>query len=107
MAQTLGTVTKIDDRYEGILNMISIRTRIRILPNKNKSSDGAPDYRIYADHNVEIGGGWNKISKTSGKTYLSLTLAAPEFGPSIIHANLGHAAGEGEAVMAILWNPKG
>ena len=106
MAQTLGTVTKIDDRYEGMLNMLSLRTRIRILPNKSKSSDGAPDYRIFAAHNVELGGAWIKVSKTSGKTYLSLTLATPEFGPSKIHANLGHASGEDENTYAILWNPK-
>jgi uncharacterized protein (DUF736 family) len=45
---------------------------------------------------VEIGTGWSKKGETSGKDYVSLSLAAPEFGPKKLYANLGRAAGSDE-----------
>ncbi len=43
---------------------------------------------------VEIGAGWVRKGETSGKDYVSLSLAAPEFGPRKLSANLGRAAGQ-------------
>lgn len=43
---------------------------------------------------TEIGTGWVRTGETSGKEYVSLSLAAPEFGPRKLYANLGHAAGQ-------------
>lgn len=109
MAQTLGYVTKIETGgYEGTLSTMSLRKRIRILPNPAKESDAQPDFRVYTEDRVEIGGGWNRVGKNSGSPYVSLTFAAPEFGPAKIYANLGRAAGQDDPdVMAILWNPLG
>ncbi|MEQ1523164.1 MAG: DUF736 family protein, partial [Aestuariivirga sp.] len=43
---------------------------------------------------------------TSGKDYVSLAIAAPEFGPKRLYANLGKAAGsEDEDLYAVIWNP--
>ena len=107
MAQALGYVTKTEvGGYEGTLAMMSLKKRIRILPNRTKETDAQPDYRVYTEDRVEIGGGWNRVGKASGTPYVSLTFAAPEFGPHKICANLGRAAGQDdESVMAILWNP--
>ena len=107
MAQALGYVTKTEvGGYEGTLAMMSLKKRIRILPNRTKETDAQPDYRVYTEDRVEIGGGWNRVGKASGTPYVSLTFAAPEFGPHKIYANLGRAAGQDdESVMAILWNP--
>lgn len=107
MAQALGYVTKTEaGGYEGTLAMMSLKKRIRILPNRAKETDAQPDYRVYTEDRVEIGGGWNRVGKASGNPYVSLTFAAPEFGPHKIYANLGRAAGQDdESVMAILWNP--
>ena len=42
----------------------------------------------------------------SEKSYVSLSLAAPEFGPRKLYANLGRAAGQDDdSVYAIIWNP--
>ena len=42
----------------------------------------------------------------SGKSYVSLSLAAPEFGPRKLYANLGRAAGQDDDdVFALIWNP--
>ena len=108
MAQALGYVTKTETGgYEGTLAMVSLKKRIRILPNRVKENDAQPDFRVYTEDRVEIGGGWNRIGKVSGNAYVSLTFSAPEFGPSKIYANLGRAAGQDDQdVMAILWNPQ-
>ena len=54
---------------------------------------------------VEIGAGWMRRSETSGRDYVSLSLAAPEFGPRRLYANLGQAAGGAEDRFALIWNP--
>ena len=55
---------------------------------------------------VEIGAAWNKVGETSGKDYVSLSLAAPEFGPRKLYANLGRAAGQDDDdAYAVIWNP--
>ena len=108
MAQALGYVTKNEaGGYEGTLATMSLKKRIRILPNRAKETDAQPDFRVYTEDRVEIGGGWNRVGKVSCNAYVSLTFSAPEFGPSKIYANLGRAAGQDDpAVMAILWNPR-
>lgn len=107
MAQALGYVTQTDKGgFEGTLATMSLNKRIHILPNTAKETDAQPDYRIRTEDGVEIGGGWNRTGRVSGNDYVSLTFAAPEFGPNRIYANLGRAAGEDDR-MAILWNPKG
>jgi uncharacterized protein (DUF736 family) len=55
---------------------------------------------------VEIGAGWIRRGENSGKDYVSLSLAAPEFGPRKLYANLGRAAGQDDdSVFALIWNP--
>ena len=55
---------------------------------------------------VEVGAGWVRRGEISGKDYVSLSLAAPEFGPRRLYANLGRAAGQDdEDALAIIWNP--
>ncbi len=108
MAQSLGTVTKRDNGgFEGTLAMMTLNTRITIVPNETKENDSQPDYRIYAAKGGEIGGGWNRVGKNSGKDYISLTFAHPAFGPARVFANLARAAGQDdEGVLAIIWNPQ-
>jgi uncharacterized protein (DUF736 family) len=102
----IGYVTKGDNgTFKGQLKTLSIRAEITIAANARKANDVQPDYRVYSD-DVEIGGGWNRRSESSGRDYVSLSLAAPEFGPRRLYANLAHAAGEDrEDRFVILWNP--
>lgn len=101
----IGYVTK-DDKgtYMGQLKTLSIRAEITIQLNTRKANDTQPDYRVVSS-DVEIGAGWNRHSETSGRDYVSLSLAAPEFGPRRLYANLGRAAGDDDNRFAILWNP--
>ena len=108
MAQSLGTVMKRENGgYEGTLAMMTLNTKISIVPNEAKENERQPDFRIYAARGNEIGGGWNRVGKNSGKPYVSITLAHPAFGDKRVFANLARAAGsEDESVLAILWNPQ-
>jgi len=109
MAQSLGTVTKRENGgYEGALAMMTLSTKITIIPNEAKENERQPDFRIYASRGGEIGGGWKRIGKNSGKPYVSLTFAHPAFGEKRVFANLARAAGQdSDDVLAILWNPQG
>lgn len=101
----IGYVTRDGEGFKGQLKTLSIRTEIEILPNRSKSSDTQPDYRVSAG-GVEVGAGWVRRGEMSGKDYVSLSLAAPEFGPRRLYANLGRAAGQDdEDAFVIIWNP--
>ena len=101
----IGYVTKHDDgSYKGQLRTLSIRADIDIQPTARKANDRQPDYRVLSD-GVEVGAGWNRLAESSGREYVSLSLAAPEFGPRRLYANLGRAAGEAEDRFAVIWNP--
>lgn len=101
----IGYVTREGTGFKGQLRTLSIRTEIEILLNARKSGDTQPDYRVSAS-GVEVGAGWIRRGEMSGKDYVSLSLAAPEFGPRRLYANLGRAAGQDDDdAFAIIWNP--
>jgi uncharacterized protein (DUF736 family) len=101
----IGYVTRDGNGYKGELKTLSIRADIAIVPNSRKASDVQPDYRVVAG-GAEVGAGWVRRGETSGKDYVSLSLAAPEFGPRRLYANLGRAAGQDDDdAFAIIWNP--
>ena len=100
----IGYVTRDGNGFKGEIKTHSIRTRITIVPNGFKEGDTQPDYRVVAG-GVEVGAGWLRRSEMSGKEFVSLSLAAPEFGPRRIYANLGRAAGQDDDdAFAIIWN---
>lgn len=101
----IGYVTRDNNGFKGQLRTLSIRVEIEITPNPRKTSDSQPDYRVTSG-GVEVGAGWQRRSEGSGNDYVSLSLAAPEFGPRRLYANLGRAAGQDdEDSFAIIWNP--
>ena len=102
----IGYVTKQENGgFKGQIKTLSIRADIDIVPNGAKSSDSQPHFKVIAQ-GVEIGAGWVRTGETSGKEYVSLSLAAPEFGPRKLYANLGRAAGQDDDdTFAIIWNP--
>jgi len=102
----IGHVTKqANGGYKGHLKTLSIRAEIDLVPNASKSADNQPDFRVLTQ-GVEIGAAWIKTGESSGKEYVSLSLAAPEFGPRKLYANLGRAAGQDDDdTFALIWNP--
>lgn len=90
--------------FKGQLRTLSIRAGIDIVPNANQGSGARPAYRVLSD-GVEIGAGWIRRSETSGREYVSLSLAAPEFGPRRLYANLGRRPGRDDEVFELIWTP--
>lgn len=91
--------------FVGQLKTLSIRASIEIRPISEKKDDSHPDYRVLSE-GVEIGAGWVRKGQSSGEAYISLSLAAPEFGPRRLYANLGRAAGsEQPGNYVLIWNP--
>ena len=55
---------------------------------------------------IEIGAIWTRKGETSGKDYVSLSIAAPEFGPKKLQANLGRSEGADDSnLRTVIWNP--
>lgn len=102
---TIGSVRlKKDGSFEGRVKMLSFAANIKIVPVKKKASADHPDYHVYADHGVELGAGWNRKGKESGKDYTSFSFSAPELGDRPIRCNLGRAPGGGEGEYNLIWN---
>jgi len=102
----IGHVTRSDNGFKGHLKTLIINTPIEITANRNKTADKQPDFHVTVG-GVEIGAAWNRIAKKSGNEYVSMQLAAPEFGPRTLYANLGMAAGQDDPdTFAIIWNPE-
>lgn len=102
---SIGYVTRNEDgSFKGQLKTLSIRAEIEIVANTGRTTDTQPHYRVLSD-GVEIGAGWHRRAESSGRDYVSLSLAAPEFGPRRLYANLGQASGGPENRFAVIWNP--
>lgn len=103
---SIGFVTKQSNGgYKGFLKTLKLKADIDIVPNANKSHSDQPDFRVLS-RGFELGAGWTKIGATSQKPYVSLSLAAPEFGAKKLYANLGRAADQDdEDAFAVIWNP--
>ncbi|MEM9422546.1 MAG: DUF736 domain-containing protein [Pseudomonadota bacterium] len=106
MANALGYVSETKSGFEGALAMMNLSAAIRIEKNREKDTDGKPDYRILAgETSTEIGGGWIRKAKNSGREYVSITLADPQIGLRKIYANLAPVKGK-KGRHVILWNPR-
>lgn len=106
MANALGYVTETRSGFEGTLSMMNFSAAVRIEKNAEKSADGQPDYRVLAgDNAIEIGSGWMRKAKASGREYLSITLADPQIGPRRVFANLAPVKGR-KGRHVILWSPR-
>ena len=106
MANALGYVSETKSGFEGALSMMNLSATIRIERNGEKESEGQPDYRIFAgETSTEIGGGWVRKAKSSGRDYVSIPLADPQIGPRKIFANLAPVKGQ-NGRHVILWNPR-
>ncbi len=103
---SIGYVTKQKDgSYKGALKTLKLNQPIEIVPNTTKAHDDQPDFRVYS-RGFELGAAWTRVGQVSEKPYVSLSLAAPEFGPQRLFANLFRAAGQDDDdAFAISWNP--
>jgi uncharacterized protein (DUF736 family) len=104
---TIGIVTRTaKGAFKGTLQTLMMKAQIDIVPNEEKTSDAQPDYRVIAKGGFELGAGWIRHNREQ-QAYISLSLAAPEFGGGRLYANLGRApdSEETEERYAVIWNP--
>src|SRR3546814_6260329 len=73
--------------FRSELRTLAIHAALEILPNRAKPNEVRPDYRVLAD-GLEIGSGWLRRSESSGNIYVSLSIAAPVFGPRRLYLTL-------------------
>ena len=97
---TIGTFSRTEDSYVGTIRTMTINVKAKIIPNKEKTNDKAPDYRVYAG-GAELGAGWREVSKEDEREYLSLKLDDPSFAAPI-RAALFESPDDKTGVM--VWN---
>ncbi len=107
MSKSIGYITPTDNgNFEGNLAM-GINDTIRVLKNEAKTpKSNEPDFRIFGNINGEIGAGWNKIGKTSGKPFISISLEHPNISDKVVYASTGPVKGSKEKALAMVWNPR-
>jgi len=77
MAQ-IGSFTAKDGKYTGTIRTMTINVKAQLVPNEDKTSDSAPDFRLYAG-GAELGAAWREESKDGETPYLSVRLDDPSF----------------------------
>lgn len=95
----IGSFTVSRDGYVGTIRTLTVNVKARIVPNDQKKSDAAPDFRVYAGR-AELGAGWK--ARTNGeepRDYLSIQLDDPSF-PEPIRAALF----EEDGAAYLVWN---
>jgi uncharacterized protein (DUF736 family) len=97
---TIGYFKKVGNDFQGEIITLSLQAKgVRIVAETNRSSDSAPNYRVYAGR-AEIGAAWSKRSEER-RDYISLKLDDPSFNAPI-YANL--IAEEGGEGYTLLWS---
>jgi uncharacterized protein (DUF736 family) len=97
---TIGTFTEKDGRFTGTIRTMTINVRAQLVPNADKSSDGAPDYRLYAG-GAELGAGWQQDSKDGETPYVAIKLDDPSFAAPVRAAFF---ANEEDGTGVLVWN---
>lgn len=96
----IGTFTKTDDSFVGTIRTMTINVKTKIVPNADKASETAPDYRVYAG-GAELGAGWLETAKDDGRDYIAMKLDDPSFAAPIRAAFFEN---EEEATGVMVWN---
>jgi len=82
---TIATFTKTENGYTGEIRTLALNSKLTLIP-ADSTKGKAPDFRVIAGDGIEIGGAWNRKSK-SGNAYLSVRLDDPSF-TAPVYANL-------------------
>jgi uncharacterized protein (DUF736 family) len=91
----IGTFSAVKDGYAGTIRTLTLTTKVQILANDRKQSDGAPDFLIMA-RSAQIGAAWRKTKQGSNDTYLRIKIDDPTL-PQPIWCVLFEATEDGVA----------
>jgi uncharacterized protein (DUF736 family) len=59
---TIGTFTAHEGGYVGTIRTLTINVKTKLVPNKARANDKAPDFRVYAG-GAELGAAWRVAAK--------------------------------------------
>jgi len=96
----IGTFTRTADGFSGSLKTLTLNSKLQFLPETNKTSDSAPDYRIVLG-SLEVGAAWQRTAKESGRDYWSVKLDDPAFAAPL-YASLVEA--DDGKTLNLLWS---
>jgi uncharacterized protein (DUF736 family) len=100
----IGYVIKNDNgSYKGQLRTVSIRADIDIIPNRDKSAETRPDFRVLTQ-GIEISAGWIRRGENSGKEYVSCRSQRPS---AVLASStpISVAPPDDDSVFALIRNP--
>ncbi len=97
----IGTFTRTDNGYSGTIKTLSLSAKVRLVPNRGTEGENAPEYRVLAGTDTEIGAGWKRIGEKAGD-YVSVMLDDPAFVQPI-RANLIRSEAD-EKTFLLLWS---
>ncbi|MGY4382784.1 uncharacterized protein (DUF736 family) [Bradyrhizobium sp. i1.3.6] len=91
---TIGNFTVNGNGFVGTVKTLALGTvKTKIVPAE-RTSDKAPDYRIFAGANIEFGAMWKKKSQDTGREYHSVKPGRPELpGSDLRDAGRGRRRG--------------
>ncbi len=80
----IGNFKATDKGFTGTISTLALKAAVDFEPVERKSSEKAPDYRIFTkDTGYEIGAAWEKTSRETGAHYISVNLDDPSFAAPI------------------------
>jgi uncharacterized protein (DUF736 family) len=98
----IGTFSAVKDGYAGTIRTLMVNSKVRIVANDRKETEGAPDFRIMAG-SVEIGAAWRKTKQGTDESYLRVRLGDPAW-PQPIWGALLETTEDG--VVRLVWRRK-
>lgn len=80
----IGNFKATDNGYVGTIETLTLKVEVEFVPVERKSSEKAPDFRIFAKKTgYELGAGWDTTSRETGARYISTKLDDPSFAAPI------------------------
>ena len=74
----IGAFTKTKTGFSGSIRTLTLDVELTIRPIEKSDADNAPDHRIFAADDREVGAAWSRSGEKAGD-YLSITLDDPTF----------------------------
>ncbi len=98
----IGTFSAVKDGYAGTIRTLMVNSKVRIVANDRKETEGAPDFRIMAG-SVEIGAAWRKTKQGTDESYLRVRLDDPAW-PQPVWGALLETTEDG--IVRLVWRRK-
>ncbi len=74
----IGTFTKTKTGFSGSIRTLTLDIELTIRPAEKSESENAPDHRVFASGDLEVGAAWSRSGENAGD-YLSVSINDPTF----------------------------